>query len=92
MTIMLKALVIVVVCVSAFSRAMTTLFSEGRDINVFSAMVYCHFGVIGCLGCWLYIVRLRKKARLSGLVKAESMQWFVDILLSVTIFLVFYGL
>jgi predicted Co/Zn/Cd cation transporter (cation efflux family) len=89
MVIILRALLIIVVCASAFGRAMVWLVSGGGETNVFSAMIYCLLGTVGCLGCWLYITRQRRKVRLSGLVQAESMQWLADTLLSLTIFLGF---
>jgi predicted Co/Zn/Cd cation transporter (cation efflux family) len=89
MVIMLKALVILVVCGSALTKAAAIMISGGRETNALSAMVYCLVGIAGCLGSWLYIVNLREKARLSALVKAESMQWLFDALLSMMIFLGF---
>jgi predicted Co/Zn/Cd cation transporter (cation efflux family) len=89
MVIILKALVILVVCVSTLTKASASMLSGGRETNALSAMVYSLVGIAGCLGSWLNIVRLRKKARLSALVKAESMQWLFDALLSVMIFLGF---
>jgi predicted Co/Zn/Cd cation transporter (cation efflux family) len=90
MVIVLKALVIIVVCISAFSRAMTSLLSGGGQINAFSAMIYCFLGVIGCLFSWLYIIWKSKKARLSGLVQTEGRQWFVDMLISIVLFFGFF--
>ncbi len=87
--IMLKSLVILVVCISALSKAMISLSSGGRGINALSAMAYSFLGVLVCTACWLYIVRMRRKVLTSGLVRAESMQWLADTLLSVAIFLGF---
>ena len=89
MVIILKALVIIVICISAFGRAAVSIFSGGRDINTLSAATYSLVGIIGCLGCWFYIKRSRKKASASDLVKLESMQWLADALLSVAIFIGF---
>jgi predicted Co/Zn/Cd cation transporter (cation efflux family) len=90
MVIVLKALVIIVVCISAFSRAMTSLFSGGGQINAFSAMIYCLLGIIGCFFSWLYITWKGSKARLSGLVQTEGRQWFVDTLISIVLFFGFF--
>jgi predicted Co/Zn/Cd cation transporter (cation efflux family) len=90
MIIILKALVILVVCIIGFSMAMRSILSGGREINMLSAMMYCLIGIIGCLGCWIYIVWQRKKDRASDLVRAEDRQWLADTLLSVTIFVGFF--
>ena len=89
LVIILKSIAIIVVCVIAFSKAVSSLSSGGREINTYSAMVYSLIGIVGCLGSWIYIIRKRKKALTSGLVKAEGMQWLVDTLLSAAIFLGF---
>lgn len=89
MVIVLKALVIIVVCGGALGRAAVTLTSGGRDINTLSAALYSFLAIMGCTGSWLYIVRMRKKSRLSELARAESMQWLADTLLSVMIFVGF---
>jgi predicted Co/Zn/Cd cation transporter (cation efflux family) len=90
MVIVLKALVIIVVCISAFTKAMVSLLSGGRQINAFSAMIYCFLGIAGCLASWLYIIWKGKKSRLSGLVQAEGRQWFLDMLISIILFFGFF--
>jgi predicted Co/Zn/Cd cation transporter (cation efflux family) len=87
--IVLKSIVIVVLCVTAFSKAVISLFSVGQDINTLSAMVYGIVATSTCLGSFLYIVWKRKKARASILVKAECMQWGMDTLLSAAVLLGF---
>ena len=85
LTVALKSLVITLLCALAFTNALISLFSGGSDINALSAVAYALVATTGCLFGFLYITRKRKKAGTSVLVKAESMQWLMDMSLSAAV-------
>ena len=89
MIMVFKSLLILIICVYAFGRSISSIFSGGREINAISAMIYSFIGIAGCLYGWQHIRRTRKKFHNSGLIKAESMQWLMDTLLSAAIFIGF---
>ena len=90
MVVMFKSLVIIVLCVKAFIDAFVTFTSGGRDINTLSAIIYAVIGTAGCFLCWHYIRWIGKnKSPNSELVKAEGMQWGMDTLISLAVFLGF---
>jgi predicted Co/Zn/Cd cation transporter (cation efflux family) len=89
MVIILKSIVIVVLCVIAFSKAVISLFSVSHEVNTFSAMAYGIVATITCLCSLLYIVWKRKKTKTSVLARSECMQWGMDTLLSAAVLLGF---
>jgi predicted Co/Zn/Cd cation transporter (cation efflux family) len=89
MVIALKSIVIVALCIAAFSRAVISLLAGGQEVNTFSAMFYALFATTACLGGLAYIIWKRKRARTSLLIKAECMQWGMDTMLSATVLLGF---
>jgi predicted Co/Zn/Cd cation transporter (cation efflux family) len=89
MVIILKSIVIVVLCVIAFSKAIISLFSGSQEVNTLSAIAYGIVATITCLCSLLYIVWKRKKSKTSVLVKSECMQWGMDTLLSAAVLLGF---
>jgi predicted Co/Zn/Cd cation transporter (cation efflux family) len=83
LVVVLKSLVILSICILAFARSLQTLLVGGQDVDVFSGMIYAIVGTFLCFLCWLYIRRVgRRKAPSSALLRAESMQWGMDTLLS----------
>jgi len=90
MVVMFKSLVIIAMCAKAFSDAFVTFTSGGRDINTISAIIYAVIGTLGCFICWHYIRWIGKsKSPNSELVKAEGIQWGMDTLISLAVFLGF---
>ena len=87
--LVLKALIYLVVCANAFVFALKSLMDGGREIHALSASLYAVVGIVGCLGGWLFIFYLRKRAGMSAFVMAEARQWLQDMLLSVLLLLGF---
>ena len=91
MVIVLQSVVLFVICVKAFSGAISSLFSGGREIDNISGMAYAAIGVIGCFISWHYITRMgRKNVPKSDLVRTLGSQWLMDTLLSFAVLLGFF--
>ena len=91
MVIVVQSIVLIIVCVKAFSNAVMSLFSGGQEINSLSGMGYAAIGVIGCFISWYYIVRMGKKNAIkSGLIKTQGTQWFLDMMLSLAVLIGFF--
>ncbi|MDD4202185.1 MAG: cation transporter [Candidatus Omnitrophica bacterium] len=91
MVIIVQSIVLLVICVKAFSGAVVSLFSGGQEINNISGMSYAAIGVIGCFFCWHVILRMAKKnAPRSELIKTLGSQWLMDTLLSLAVLIGFF--
>jgi len=91
MVIVIQSVVLLVICIKAFSSALISLFSGGREIDSLSGMGYAAIGVIGCFICWHYILRTGKKnAPQSGLIRSQAGQWLMDTLLSLAVLIGFF--
>jgi len=91
MVIVVQSIVLVVVCIKAFSSGVISLFSGGQEINNLSGMGYAAIGVAGCFISWYYITRVgRKKAPKSELIRTQGVQWLMDTLLSLAVFIGFF--
>ncbi len=91
MVIVVQSIVLIVICIKAFSGAVSSLFSGGQEINSLSGMGYAAVGVIGCFISWHYITRVgRKNVPQSILIKTQGSQWFMDTLLSLAVLIGFF--
>ena len=91
MVVVVHSIVLIVVCTKAFSSAVITLFSGGRDINNLSAMVYAIIGVTGCFISWRYILhRSKKKSTKSALIKTQAAEWFIYTMLNLAVLIGFF--
>ena len=91
MVIVVQSVVLFVICIKAFSSAVSSLFSGGQEMNNVSGMGYAAIGVIGCFIAWHYITRIgRKNAPKSDLVRTLGSQWLMDTLLSFAVLLGFF--
>ncbi|MFC2149598.1 cation diffusion facilitator family transporter [Candidatus Auribacterota bacterium] len=91
MVIVVQSIVLITICIKAFSSAVTSLFSEGQEVNSLSAMGYAAIGVIGCFISWYYITHTRKEeASRSELVRTTGGQWYMDTLLSLAVLIGFF--
>ncbi len=90
MVIVVQSLILLVVCVKAFSSALISLFSGGQEINTLSGIGYAVIGVGGCFIFWYYINHsAKKKALKSGLIRTQAGQWLMDTLLSLAVLIGF---
>ena len=90
MVIVLESVILIGICIRAFTYAALSLFSGGQEINNLSGIAYAVIGVIGCYICWYYIISKGKKlAFKSDLVKIQGLQWLMDTLLSLAVLIGF---
>ncbi len=88
LVIALKAMVIFVLCFYAFSSAVMSLLTGGREVNVSLAALIGLLNTLGCFVIW-WVIKEKSKNLQSGLVDAESKQWFMDSVLSLAVTLGF---
>jgi len=90
MVIIIQSIVLVIVCVKAFSDAVITLFSGGEDVSNLSAMIYGIIGTTGVFFCWAYVARTgKRKAPRSELIRTQGMEWLIDLMLSLAVLIGF---
>ena len=90
MVVMVHSIVLIIICLKAFSSAVITLFSGGHEMNSLSGIIYAIIGVLGCFIAWYYIVYSGKKyVPKSDLVKTQGTQWLMDTLLSLAVLIGF---
>lgn len=84
LTVALKGVVIMLVCVISLVSAIAALWSGGREVQADLALL---FSVANVAGCWLTWRYLRDKQNRcdSVLIAAESRQWLMDTALSVAV-------
>ena len=80
-----KSLTIIVICVFAFIGALERLLQGGTPTEYGWAVVYGFFATVGCFLVSWYMYRKSAVAR-SELVLVEAKNWFVDGMLSGSIF------
>lgn len=91
MVIIVQSIVLLVICIKAFSSAVISLFSGGQEINNLSGMGYAVIGIIGCFISWYYITRTgRRKAPQSQLIRTQGAQWLMDTMLSLAVLIGFF--
>jgi predicted Co/Zn/Cd cation transporter (cation efflux family) len=91
MVVVVQSIVLLVICLKAFSNAVISLFSGGQEVNNLSGMAYAAIGVTGCYISWYYIVRVRSKsAPKSELIKTLGSQWLMDTMLSLAVLIGFF--
>ncbi|WP_143961803.1 cation diffusion facilitator family transporter [Litoribacter populi] len=86
--ILLKNVVIIILCVFAFSNAVASILSGGQMIDPGMSALYAFLATVGCLLVYRYLEK-RYKASLSGFIKAEAVQWKMDFFLSMAVLLGF---
>lgn len=86
--VLIKGLVVTLLCLLSLNSAVGAIFSGGREVNAFSALI---FGVINVVGCLTTYLAINKQAgrRASVLLKAESSQWLMDTVISAAVLLGF---
>jgi predicted Co/Zn/Cd cation transporter (cation efflux family) len=91
MVVIIHSIVLVAICSKAFASAVTALFSGGQEMNNLAGMTYATIGVLGCLVSWHYIIRSGKKyVPNSALIRTLGLQWLMDTLLSLAVFIGFF--
>lgn len=81
LTIVVKAAAIAGLCVYALSGAVMDILAGGRDVDAGWALVYAVAATAGCGSIALYL-RHKQRAAQSDLVRAETVQWLMDTVLS----------
>lgn len=69
-------------------NSIQTLINGGNPVNVEVAFTYSLVSTIGC-GFIFYKINKKNKKEQSELIKSESIQWFMDFLLSISILIGF---
>ena len=84
LVISFNSFVLVVMCLSSMYNSFNSLISGGNKVNVTSALLYSVISTTGCGFIYWQITRKNKKEN-SELIKSESVQWFMDFILSASI-------
>ena len=83
-----KSLIIIVICVFAFVGALNRLLDGGTPAQYSWAVIYGFFATLGCFLVSWYMYRSSGETN-SDLVLVEAKNWFVDGMLSGSVFLGF---
>lgn len=86
--ITINSLVLTIMCTYSMISSIQTLLAGGNSVNINSAFIYSIISTIGCAVVFLGIKSKNKKEQ-SELIKSETVQWFMDFLLSGSIFIGF---
>ncbi|TWI59680.1 cation diffusion facilitator family transporter [Halalkalibacter nanhaiisediminis] len=79
--IIVKAIVILLLCLSAIVSAVYDLANGGSNVQPGYALGYAVFSTVGCFVVVIFLSRQSGKKQ-SGFVEAEKKQWLMDTLLS----------
>ncbi|MFA6636777.1 MAG: cation transporter [Candidatus Omnitrophota bacterium] len=91
MVVVVQSVVLMIICIKAFSSAVISLFSGGQRLDSLSGMTYAVVGVIGCFIAWNYIGHKAGKAsHRSELISTLASQWLMDTLLSLAVLIGFF--
>lgn len=83
LTIVVKGVVIMLVCVLSLVAAVVAIFEGGRAVDADLALGFAMFNFAGCAITWLLLTRHVRDQ--GGLVEAESRQWFMDMIISIAV-------
>lgn len=86
--ITINSLVLTIMCTYSMISSIQTLLAGGNSVNINSAFIYSIISTIGCAVVFLGI-KSKNKQEQSELIKSETVQWFMDFLLSGSIFIGF---
>ena len=88
LTIAVKGLVILLVCVVSFASALVALLNGGREVMAGMASLFALISLLGCVLTWLLLKRRQAEFQ-SALIGAEARQWQMDSVLSAAVLLGF---
>lgn len=88
LVITINSLILTIMCTYSMISSIRILFGGGNSVNIKSAFIYSIISTIGCAVIFFTIKSKNKKAQ-SELIKSEMVQWFMDFLLSSSIFIGF---
>lgn len=83
LTIVVKGVVIMLVCVLSLVAAVMAVFEGGRAVDADLALGFAMLNFAGCAFTWLLLAR--HVSDQGGLVAAESRQWFMDMIISIAV-------
>lgn len=84
LVISFNSFVLIVMCLMSMYNSLNTLLLGGNSVDVNSALMYSVISTIGCALVYWQITKRNKKES-SELIKSESVQWFMDFVLSASI-------
>ncbi|MBM9519099.1 cation diffusion facilitator family transporter [Desulforhopalus vacuolatus] len=83
-----KSVFIITACIYAVFGAVKTIVNGGNHIDMGAPIIYAAIAAVGSFFIAFYLWKKAKKCR-SGLLKVEAMEWGVDAMLSLGLFLGF---
>ncbi|MAL97676.1 MAG: cation transporter [Alteromonadaceae bacterium] len=84
LTVAVKGVVIMLVCVISLVSAIAALASGGREVQADLALVFATANVAGCWFTWRYLQEKQTRCD-SELIAAESRQWLMDMVISMAV-------
>lgn len=84
LVITFNSFILIVMCLWSMVNSIKTLMSGGNSVDIGSAMIYAIVSTLGC-GAVYWIILKKNKKEHSELIKSESVQWFMDFLLSAAV-------
>ena len=84
LTVAVKGIVIMLVCVISLVSAVAALLSGGRVVEANMALAFATVNVTGCWLTWNYLKGEQRRCD-SALIAAEGRQWFMDTVISVAV-------
>lgn len=88
LVICFNSLILIIMCLVSMYNSVITLLSGGNIVNVSSAIMYSVVSTVGC-GLIYALIKKRNSKEQSELIKSETVQWFMDFLLSSSILIAF---
>lgn len=86
--IIIKSIVLIIMCSISLFNSFKTLISGGNPVNTSFAIIYTIVSIVGCGSIYIYMKIASKKFN-SDILKVESMQWLMDGLISLGVFIGF---
>lgn len=88
LVICFNSLILIIMCLISMYNSIITLLNGGNIVDVGSAIMYSIVSTVGCGVIYVLIKRKNSKEQ-SELIKSETVQWFMDFLLSGSILIAF---
>ncbi|QQK78660.1 cation diffusion facilitator family transporter [Salicibibacter cibi] len=82
MIVVMQAIVMGLLCVSALTSSVIALLTGGREIAVGSALLYGFFSLVFCFAVQLFFSKNKHR---SEFIRSEAAQWFMDTILSLAV-------
>lgn len=86
--IAINSFILIITCFYSMVDSIKTLLNGGNSVNIGAAFSYSIVSTIGC-GLIFYKINQKNRKEQSELIKSESIQWFMDFLVSGSILIGF---